>query len=75
MCKITIGITIKKDIIIKTKINKIKRYEICVLTEQHVKQYAMKEYLNGKRNLPLLMQYADALQVTKKIQQYLEVLL
>ncbi len=46
-----------------------------VQTEQHVKQYAMKEYLNGKRNLPLLMEYADALQVTKKIQQYLEVLL
>ena len=39
------------------------------------KQFAVKEYLNGKKNLPRLTEYAKILQVEKKIKQYMEVLL
>lgn len=44
-------------------------------TEMQEKQFAVKEYLNGKKNLPRLMEYAKMLQVEKKIKQYMEVLL
>ncbi len=43
--------------------------------EMQEKQFAVKEYLNGKKNLPKLMEYAKMLQVEKKIKQYMEVLL
>lgn len=40
------------------------------------KQFAMKEYVRqGKKNIPLLMEYAKELRVEKAIRQYLEVLL
>lgn len=39
------------------------------------KQYAVKEYLKGKKNLPRLMEYAQLLHVEKKMKQYMEVLL
>lgn len=44
-------------------------------TEKQERQFAVKEYLNGKRNLPRLMEYAKMLHVEKKIKQYMEVLL
>ena len=44
-------------------------------TEVQEKQYAIKEYLKGKKNLPRLMEYARMLHVEKKIKQYMEVLL
>lgn len=44
-------------------------------TEMQEKQFAVKEYLNGKKNLPRLMEYAKMLHVEKKIKQYMEVLL
>ncbi len=44
-------------------------------TEMQEKKFAVKEYLNGKKNLPRLMEYAKTLQVEKKIKQYMEVLL
>ena len=44
-------------------------------TEMQEKQFAVKEYLNGKKNLPRLMEYAKMLKVEKKIKQYMEVLL
>lgn len=44
-------------------------------TEMQEKQFAVKEYLNGKKNLPRLTEYAKILQVEKKIKQYMEVLL
>ena len=44
-------------------------------TEMQEKKFAVKEYLNGKKNLPRLMEYAKMLQVEKKIKQYMEVLL
>ena len=43
--------------------------------EMQEKQFAVKEYLNGKKNLPRLMEYARMLHVDKKIKQYMEVLL
>ena len=43
--------------------------------EMQEKQFAVKEYLNGKKNLPRLMEYARLLHVDKKIKQYVEVLL
>ncbi len=39
------------------------------------KQFAVKEYLKGKKNLPRLMEYAKILHVEKKMKQYMEVLL
>lgn len=36
-------------------------------TEMQEKQFAVKEYLNGKKNLPRLMEYAKVLQVEKKL--------
>ena len=39
------------------------------------KQFAVKEYLKGKKNLPRLMEYARMLHVEKKIRQYMEALL
>lgn len=44
-------------------------------TEVQEKQFAVKEYLNGKKNLPRLMEYAQKLHVEKKIKQFMEVLL
>ncbi|MDE6604300.1 MAG: type IV toxin-antitoxin system AbiEi family antitoxin domain-containing protein [Lachnospiraceae bacterium] len=44
-------------------------------TEIQEKQVAVKEYLNGKKNLPRLMEYAKILHIEKKIKQYMEVLL
>lgn len=44
-------------------------------TDAQEKQFAVREYLNGKRNLPRLMEYAKMLHVEKKIKQYMEVLL
>lgn len=44
-------------------------------TEVQEKQFNVKEYLNGKKNLPRLMEYAKTLQVEKKIKQYMEALL
>ena len=44
-------------------------------TEMQEKQFAVKEYLNGRKNLPRLMEYAKMLHVEKKIKQYMEVLL
>lgn len=44
-------------------------------TEAQEKQYAVKEYLKGRRNLPQLMEYAKILHIEKKIKQYMEVLL
>lgn len=44
-------------------------------TEMQEKQFAVKEYLNGKRNLSRLMEYARMLHVEKKMRQYMEVLL
>ena len=44
-------------------------------TEIQEKQFAVKEYLSGKKNLPRLMEYARMLHVEKKIKQYMEVLL
>ena len=43
--------------------------------EVQEKRFAVKEYLNGKKNLPRLMEYAQRLQVEKKIRQYMEALL
>ena len=43
--------------------------------EMQEKQFAVKEYLNGKKNLPRLMEYARMLHVDKKIKQYMEALL
>ena len=43
--------------------------------ETQEKQFAVKEYLRGKRNLPRLMEYAKILRVEKKMRQYMEVLL
>ena len=42
-------------------------------TEIQEKQFAVKEYLNGKKNLPGLIEYARMLCVEKKIKQYMEV--
>ena len=39
------------------------------------KQFAVKEYLRGKKNLPRLMEYAKILRVEKRMRQYMEVLL
>lgn len=44
-------------------------------TEMQEKQFAVKEYLKGKKNLPKLMEYAKILHVEKKIKRYMEVLL
>ena len=44
-------------------------------TEMQDKQFAVKEYLNGRKNLPRLMEYAKMLHIEKKIKQYMEVLL
>ncbi len=44
-------------------------------TEIQEKQFAVKEYLNGKKDLPRLMEYATMFHVEKKIKQYMEVLL
>ena len=44
-------------------------------TEIQEKQFAVREYLNGKKNLPKLMEYAKMLHVEKKIKQYMEALL
>lgn len=44
-------------------------------TEMQEKQFAVKEYLKGKKNLPRLMEYAKILHVEKKMKQYMEVLL
>lgn len=44
-------------------------------TEIQEKQFAVKEYLNGKKNLPRLMEYAKRLHVEKKIRPYMEALL
>lgn len=44
-------------------------------TEMQEKQFAVKEYLNGKKNLPRLMEYAKTFRVEKRIKQYMEVLL
>lgn len=44
-------------------------------TEIQEKQFAVKEYLKGKRNLPRLMEYAKMLHAEKKIKQYMEALL
>lgn len=44
-------------------------------TEMQDKQFAVKEYLSGKKNLPRLMEYAKMLHVEKRIRQYMEVLL
>lgn len=44
-------------------------------TEMQEKQFAVKEYLNGKKNLPRLMEYAKMFRVEKRIKQYMEVLL
>ncbi len=44
-------------------------------TEIQEKQFAVKEYLKGKRNLPRLMEYAKILHAEKKIKQYMEALL
>lgn len=44
-------------------------------TEMQEKQFAVKEYLKGKKNLPRLIEYAKMLHVEKKIKQYMEVLL
>ncbi len=44
-------------------------------TEMQEKQFAVKEYLNGKKNLPKLMESAKTLQAEKRIKQYMEVLL
>ena len=39
--------------------------------EMQEKRFAGKEYLNGKKNLPRLMEYAQILQVEKRIRQYI----
>lgn len=44
-------------------------------TEVQEKQYAVREYLKGSRNLPLLMEYAKVFGVEQRIRQYMEVLL
>ena len=44
-------------------------------TEMQEKQFAVREYLKGKKNLPRLMEYARMLQVEKKIRPYMEALL
>lgn len=44
-------------------------------TEMQEKQFAVKEYMRGKKNLPRLMEYAKILHVQKRIKQYIEVLL
>ena len=44
-------------------------------TEMQEKQFAVKEYLSGKKNLPRLMEYAKMLHVEKKIKQYMGALL
>ena len=44
-------------------------------TEMQEKQFAVKEYLNGKKNLPRLMEYAAIFHIKEKIKQYMEVLL
>lgn len=44
-------------------------------TEIAERQYAMREYLKGRKNIPLLMEYAAALLVERKIKQYTEALL
>lgn len=44
-------------------------------TEMREKQFAVKEYLNGNKNLPRLMEYAKMFHIEKKIKQYMEVLL
>ena len=43
--------------------------------EMQERQFAVKEYLKGKKNLPRLMEYARMLQVEKKIKPYMEALL
>ena len=43
--------------------------------ETQEKQFAVKEYLRGKKNLPRLMEYAKILHVEKRMRQYMEVLL
>ena len=43
-------------------------------TEMQEKQFAVKEYLNGKKNFPRLMEYAKTFRVEKRIKQYMEVL-
>ena len=44
-------------------------------TEIQEKQFAVKEYLNGKKNLPRLMEYAKMLQMENRIRSYMEALL
>lgn len=44
-------------------------------TEMQEKQFAVKEYMKEKKNLPRLMEYARILHVQKRIKQYMEVLL
>lgn len=44
-------------------------------TEIQEKRFAVKEYLNGKKNLSRLMEYAKRLHVEKKIRPYMEALL
>ena len=43
--------------------------------ETQEKQFAVKEYLRGKKNLPRLMEYAKILHVEKRMRLYMEVLL
>lgn len=44
-------------------------------TGMQEKQFAVKEYLNGKKNLPRLMVYAAIFHIQEKIKQYMEALL
>lgn len=44
-------------------------------TEVQDKQFAVREYLKGSKNIPRLMEYAKILHVERKVKQYMEVLL
>ncbi len=44
-------------------------------TEKQEKRFAVREYLNGKKNLPRLMEYAKIFHIEEKIRQYMEVLI
>ena len=43
--------------------------------ETQEKQFAVKEYFRGKKNLPKLMESAKIFRVEKRMRQYMEVLL
>ena len=43
--------------------------------ETQEKQFVVKEYLRGKKNLPRFMEYAKILRVKKRMKKYREVLL